>query len=77
MPQSVPGPMAAERRSVGIFLVKRAIGVPFSMPRRIESVSEVMDGSAMWTFSATYRNYHKTDVRSRIITNVEDDPGVH
>lgn len=44
-------------------------GVSFSMPRRIESVSESLDGRFMWTFIANYRNYHKTTVHSRIITS--------
>lgn len=50
-------------------------GVSFSMPRRIESVSESLDGRFMWTFIANYRNYHKTTVHSRIIPSTSsNDP---
>jgi len=47
-------------------------GATFYMPRRIDSVSESVDGRLMWTFIATYRNYHMTNVRSRIITSPEE-----
>ncbi|HEU4635182.1 MAG TPA: hypothetical protein VFS41_03330 [Edaphobacter sp.] len=33
-----------------------------------------MDGRIVWSFSASYRNYHKTDVQTRIITNLHDSP---
>jgi hypothetical protein len=50
-------------------------GATYSLPRRIESVSESLDGRFMWTFIATYRNYHKTTVHSHIITSTDDiDP---
>ena len=48
-------------------------GISFSMPRRIESVSESLDGRFLWTFIANYRNYHKTTVHSRIITSTSSD----
>lgn len=49
-------------------------GRTFYLPNKIESNAETLDGRIMWSFYATYRNYHKTDVRSRIITNVDAKP---
>jgi len=46
----------------------------FWMPKTITSKAEANDGSAIWTFTATYSNYHKLTVNSRIITDVGGNP---
>jgi hypothetical protein len=46
----------------------------FWMPKTITSNAEANDGSAIWSFVATYSNYHKLTVNSRIITDVGDNP---
>lgn len=46
----------------------------FWMPRTITSQAEANDGSAVWAFTADYSNYHKLIVKSRIITDVDDNP---
>ena len=46
-------------------------GHRYSMPKKIVSESESMDGAFVWTFRAGYRNYHKTGVHTRIITNLD------
>jgi hypothetical protein len=46
----------------------------FWMPKTITSKAEANDGSAIWSFTATYSNYHKLTVNSRIITDVEGNP---
>lgn len=46
----------------------------FWMPKTITSHAEANDGSAVWTFVATYSNYHKLTVRSRIVTDTEGNP---
>jgi hypothetical protein len=46
----------------------------FWMPKTITSRAEANDGSAIWSFVATYSNYHKLTVNSRIITDVKDNP---
>jgi hypothetical protein len=40
----------------------------FWMPRTITSNAEANDASGTWLFTATYSNYHKLNVSSRIIT---------
>lgn len=47
-------------------------GKQYSMPKKISSNAETMDGRIAWSFSASYRNYHKTGVHSRIVTNLDD-----
>jgi len=49
-------------------------GKLFWLPKMIISIADANDGSAQWSFTATYRNYHKTNVTSRIITNLDDKP---
>jgi hypothetical protein len=46
----------------------------FWMPKTIASRAEANDGSAVWQFAATYSNYHKLTVNSRIITDVDGNP---
>jgi len=46
----------------------------FWMPRTITSNAEANDGSGFWTFTATYSNYHKLNVSSRIITDTGNNP---
>jgi len=46
----------------------------FWMPKTITSHAEANDGSAIWSFTATYSNYHKLTVKSRIVTDVEGNP---
>jgi len=40
----------------------------FWMPKTIDSAVTANDGSTRWSFAATYRNYHKLNVTSRIVT---------
>ena len=47
-------------------------GRRFSMPKKIQSEAQSDDGRLSWSFVADYRNYHKTDVKSRIIENLND-----
>jgi hypothetical protein len=47
-------------------------GKRYFMPKKITSNAESMDGRIVWSFSASYRNYHKTDVHTRIITSLDD-----
>ncbi|MDE1176806.1 MAG: hypothetical protein PW789_09380 [Edaphobacter sp.] len=47
-------------------------GRSFYLPQRIESESASEDGKMEWNFTATYRNYHKTGVHSRIIPDLND-----
>jgi len=47
-------------------------GRRFSMPKKIQSEAQSDDGRSSWRFVADYRNYHKTDVKSRIIENLND-----
>lgn len=46
----------------------------FWMPRTITSNAEANDASGTWLFSATYSNYHKLQVNSRIITDLGGNP---
>lgn len=46
----------------------------FWMPRTITSNAEANDASGTWLFTATYSNYHKLNVSSRIITDLKDQP---
>lgn len=46
----------------------------FWVPRTITSLAEANDGSAIWAFTASYSNYHKLTVKSRIITDVGGNP---
>jgi hypothetical protein len=46
----------------------------FWMPRTITSKAEANDASGIWSFTASYSNYHKLIVNSRIITDVGDNP---
>ncbi|MBS1821403.1 MAG: hypothetical protein JST61_05450 [Acidobacteria bacterium] len=46
----------------------------FWMPKTIASNAEANDGSAVWSFVATYSNYHKLTVSSHIVTDVDDKP---
>jgi hypothetical protein len=46
----------------------------FWMPKTITSRADANDGSAIWSFTATYSNYHKLTVKSRIVTDVEGNP---
>ena len=43
----------------------------FWLPKTITSHSEANNGAGVWEFTATYSNYHKTEVRSRILTESE------
>jgi hypothetical protein len=43
----------------------------FWMPRTITSRADANDASGTWLFTATYSNYHKLNVSSRIITDVD------
>ncbi len=47
-------------------------GKIFWMPKTIASKALSSDNSTEWGFEASYRNYHKTNVTSRIITNLDD-----
>ena len=47
-------------------------GKTFWMPKTIASQAFSIDNSIQWGFEASYRNYHKTNVTSRIITNLND-----
>jgi uncharacterized heparinase superfamily protein len=44
------------------------------MPRTITSRADANDASGTWLFTATYSNYHKLNVSSRIITDVDKNP---
>lgn len=44
----------------------------FWMPKTITSKAVANDASAVWSFTATYSNYHKLAVTSRIITDPND-----
>jgi hypothetical protein len=44
----------------------------FWMPRTITSISRSDGIRGRWTFTATYTNYHKTNVTSHILTNLDD-----
>lgn len=46
----------------------------FWMPRTIASKAEANDNRAVWSFTASYRNYHKLTVTSHIITDVDKSP---
>ena len=46
----------------------------FWLPKTITSHSEANSGAGVWEFTATYSNYHKTEVRSRIVTEGETTP---
>lgn len=46
----------------------------FWMPRTITSRADANDASGIWSFTATYSNYHKLAVNSRIITDVGNNP---
>lgn len=48
-------------------------GKHYSLPSKITSNAESLDGRFVWSFSASYRNYHKLSVTSHIITNVDGD----
>ena len=48
-------------------------GRVFTMPEHIASNCVSSDGKIVWTYSAAYRNYHKTDVHSRILTELESN----
>jgi len=48
-------------------------GKIFWLPKTIISNADANDGSAQWTFTAYYRNYHKTNVTSHIITNLDNN----
>jgi hypothetical protein len=47
-------------------------GRQFYIPKKIQSQAESDDGRMTWGFVASYRNYHKTGVSSRIITNLDE-----
>ncbi|MBS1821402.1 MAG: hypothetical protein JST61_05445 [Acidobacteria bacterium] len=51
-------------------------GRVFTMPQHIVSNCESSDGKIVWFYSAVYRNYHKTDVHSRILTGLESNPNL-
>ncbi len=46
----------------------------FWLPKTITSYSEANNGSGVWQFTATYSNYHTTEVRSRLLTESENSP---
>lgn len=46
----------------------------FWMPKTITSSAEANDASGIWSFIATYSNYHKLTVNSRILTDVGSNP---
>ncbi|MDE1176804.1 MAG: hypothetical protein PW789_09370 [Edaphobacter sp.] len=45
----------------------------FWMPKTITSKAEANDTAATWMFTASYSNYHRLTVTSRIIADVGDD----
>jgi hypothetical protein len=49
-------------------------GKTFWMPKTIESRAVSNDNRAEWSFVAKYRNYHKLEVTSHIITDVGGNP---
>lgn len=46
----------------------------FWMPKTIASKAASNDNRAVWSFTASYRNYHKLTVTSHIITDVDGTP---
>lgn len=46
----------------------------FWMPKTITSRADANDASGTWLFTATYSNYHKLNVTSHIITDVNKNP---
>jgi hypothetical protein len=49
-------------------------GKTFWMPKTIESQAIPTDHHAAWSFVAKYSNYHKLEVNSRIITDINNPP---
>jgi hypothetical protein len=47
---------------------------PFWMPKTVSSIATAKDSRFEWTFVATYRNYHKLTVTSRILPDVDYNP---
>lgn len=47
---------------------------PFWMPKTVTSIATTKDSKFEWTFVATYRDYHKLTVTSRILPDVDDNP---
>lgn len=47
---------------------------PFWMPKTVTSSATAKDSRLEWTFVATYRNYHKLIVTSRILPDVNYNP---
>jgi hypothetical protein len=49
-------------------------GKTFWLPSTISSRAEANNGFAVWAFTATYTNYHRLTVKSRIITDPDEPP---
>jgi len=47
---------------------------PFWMPKTVTSTATAKDSRFEWTFVATYRDYHKLTVTSRILPEVDYNP---